>query len=474
MPERLRPLDLRLLSMESSSTPMHAASLNIFEPSADGFDYSRVLALIDDRIAFVPKFRQRLLSVPGVVSTSTWTDDEHFDLAYHVRRSALPRPGSVQQLRELAARIVSRRLDRSRPLWEIYLIEGLEDSRYAVLTKSHLALVDGATVDLGQLLFDSTPSPPVTPGVTWSPQRPPSRVEMLGDAVASFRHPEIAADMARGQLESSRVAGRLVSLMRGATGRQTTSGGPLAGQTSQQRRIELVDTALSSYRTVRDEHGGSVNDVILATIAGALRSWLITRAEPVTRSAGIKTFAPVSVTEDEEAEPTSLGSRVTGHLVDLPVGESNPVVRLHQVSYAFKAHKQTGRAVAAVRLVALSGFAPSTFHALGERAAASQASRGFDLVITNVPGPQVPLYSAGARLASSYPVPPLLPGHTLAIGITSYNGEVRYGLVADRDAVPDADLLGQCILEALDELVEASARSRDRPSSHPPGTDQLP
>ena len=474
MRERLRPLDLRLLSMESSSTPMHAASLNIFDSSADGFDYSRVLALIDDRIAFVPKFRQRLLSVPGVVSTSTWADDERFDLAYHVRRSGLPRPGSMPQLRELAARIVSRRLDRSRPLWEIYLIEGLEDSRYALLTKSHLTLVDGATVDLGQLLFDSTPSPPATPGVIWSPQRVPTAVEMLGDALASLRHPETAADLVRGQLESSRVGGRLVSLARGASSRQPTSAGPLAGQTSQQRRIELVDTPLSSYRMVRDEHDGSINDVIVATIAGALRSWLLTRAEPVTRSARIKAFVPVSVTEDDDAEPTSLGTRVTGHLVDLPVGEPNPVVRLHQVSYAFKAHKETGHAVAARRLVDLSGFAPSTFHALGERVAASQASRGFDLVITNVPGPQVPLYSAGARLASSYPVPALLPGHTLAIGVTSYDGEVRYGVVADRDAVPDAGLLRQCILEALDELVEASPRPRDRSSSHRPDTGPLP
>ncbi len=461
MPERLRRLDLRLLSVESARTPMHAATLNIFEPAAGGFDFARLVELIDDRLAFVPKFRQRLLAVPGVASASVWADDERFDLAYHVRRSALPRPGSLDQLRDLVARIVSRRLDRGRPLWEVYLVEGLEADHYAVLTKSHLALVDGATVDLGQLLFDPTPCPPATPELTWFPQRPPGRLQMLGDAVASsLRHPEVASDLVRGQLVGSRVARQVQSLVRGATGRRNGASGPFAGVTSEQRRIQLVDTLLSSYRTVRDSHGGSVNDAILATIAGALRSWLLTRTEPLNRSTRIKTLVPMSVTDDDQAEPTSLGSQMTVHVFDLPVGESDPVMRLHQVSYEFMTHQETGRAVAASRLVELPGFAPSTWHALGQRVAAGHASGGFDLVVTNVPGPQSPVYSAGARLKTSYPVPSLLPGHTLGIGVTSYNGQVAYTLVADRDAVPDAELLGQCIHEALDELVEASTRSR--------------
>jgi diacylglycerol O-acyltransferase len=218
-----------------------------------------------------------------------------------------------------------------------------------------------------------------------------------------------------------------------------------------------IDTRLSSYRKVRKEHGGSVNDVILATIAGALRGWLLTRAEPVTASTRIRAMVPMSVVDDEFAEPTSLGSQVTPHLLNLPVGEPNPVMRLHQVSYAFKAHTETGRAVGANKLTEIAGFAPTTLHALGARVAASHPLRSYDLVITNVPGPQFPLYAAGARMLASYPVLPLLPGHALAIGVTSYDGHVFYGIDADRDGMRDVDVLGQCIVEALDELIEASS-----------------
>ena len=223
-----------------------------------------------------------------------------------------------------------------------------------------------------------------------------------------------------------------------------------------------VHTDLQDYRRVRRVHGGTVNDVIMATVTGAMRAWLMTRAEPVHGSRSLRAMVPMSVI-DHELEPTSLGSQVTGHLVNLPIGESSPVVRLHQVSYAFKAHKDTGMAVAADRLAGVSGFAPTTFHALGSRVAAAQAARrSFDLVVTNVPGPQFPLYAARAQMLESYPVQPLLPGHALAIGVTSYDGGVYFGINADRDVVPDVDVLGQCIQEALAELVDSASDARPR------------
>jgi diacylglycerol O-acyltransferase len=191
-----------------------------------------------------------------------------------------------------------------------------------------------------------------------------------------------------------------------------------------------------------------------------MRSWLMTRAEPVPPSRSLRAMVPVSVI-DSDLEPTSLGSQVAAHLLSLPIGEPNPVVRLHQVSYALKAHKETGRAVAADRLAGIAGFAPTTFHALGSRLAAAQARRGFDLVVTNVPGPQFPLYAAGAQMTESYPVPPLLPGHALSVGVTSYDGWVHFGLDGDRDALPDLDVLGQCVSEALEELVDSTS-SRPR------------
>jgi diacylglycerol O-acyltransferase len=465
MPERLRPLDMTFLSMETASTPMHVATLDIFEPASEGFDYARLVGLINDRIAFVPRYRQRIRFIPGHIANPVWADDEDFDLAYHVRRSALPLPGSVEQLRELVARIMSRRLDRARPLWETYLVEGLEGGRYAVLSKSHQALVDGSTVDLAQLIMDDSPDAPDTPDVSWIPERPRGGVELLMQAVAdSVRSPAVAAENVRGQLVTLRqtaerarsVANALVS------GRPAAPVGPLSAELSEQRRFLTIETRLMSYRKVRQEHGGTVNDVILATLAGALRAWLLTRAESVTSSTRIKALVPMSVVDDEFAEPTSLGSQVTPHILNLPVGEPNPVMRLHQVSYAFKAHKETGRAVAANKLAEIAGFAPTTFHALGARVAASQPPRSYSLLITNVPGPQFPLYAAGARMLASYPVLPLMPRHAMAVGVTSYDGKVFYGIDADRDALPDLNVLAQCIKESLDELVDASSSTRAR------------
>ena len=236
---------------------------------------------------------------------------------------------------------------------------------------------------------------------------------------------------------------------------------PLSATLSEQRRVATVKTSLEDYRRVKRMHGGTVNDVVLATVTGALRAWLMTRAEPISGSRSFRAMVPMGVI-DSDLEPTSLGSQVAGHLLNLPIGEPSPVVRLHQVSYALKAHKETGRAVAADRLAGIAGFAPTTFHALGNRVAAAQTHRGFHLVVTNVRGPQFPLYAAGATMLESYPVPPLLPGHAVSIGVTSYDGHVYYGLTGDRDAVPDLDVLAQCLVEALEELVDSASETRPR------------
>jgi diacylglycerol O-acyltransferase len=455
---------MSFLASESASMPMHVATLDIFEPPEPGFDYEQLVALIADRIAFVPRYRQRVRTIPGGVANPVWVDDEHFDLAYHVRRSALPAPGSMLQLRELVARIMSRRLDRSRPLWETYLVEGLEGGRHAILAKSHQALVDGTTVDLAQLIVDDTPEAPETPHVGWNAERSRSGLELVTDSVlGSLRSPAVAADNLRGRLLAvRRLTDRGLAVVAGLTGQATTPVGPLAAELSEQRRFATVETRLADYRRVRAEHGGTVNDVILATISGALRSWLLTRAEPIRSGTRLRALVPLSVVDDEFAEPTSLGSQVTPHLLALPVGESNPVMRLHQVSYALKAHKETGRAVAADKLAGLAGFAPTTFHALGARVASQHAPHTYNILVTNVPGPQFPLYAAGARMLASYPVLPLAQGHAVAIGATSYDGKVFFGIDVDRDAVPDIDVLAQCLPESLDELVEASSVARTR------------
>ncbi|MEP7089694.1 MAG: wax ester/triacylglycerol synthase family O-acyltransferase [Nocardioidaceae bacterium] len=467
MAERLRAEDLAFLVAESASTPMHSATLEVFEPGGD-FDYGRLLGLVADRIAFVPRYRQRIRSVPGRLANPVWVDDEDFDLAYHVRRSALPRPGSMDQLRDLTARIMSRRLDRNRPLWEMYLIEGLDGGRFAILAKSHQILVDGvATIDLGQVILDVDPGPHERVHVAWHPHHPPSQPALaLGALRDSLRDPRLALTTWGDNLgalarTAGAVGGRLSDVAGALTNRRPTPETPISATLSEQRRFMSVKTSLEDYRRVRSFHGGTVNDVILATVTGAMRTWLMTRAESVHGSRSLRALVPMSVM-DTDLEPTSLGSQVTGHLLNLPIGESSPVVRLHQVSYALKAHKETGRAVAADRLAGVAGFAPTTFHALGARVAAAQARRGFDIVVTNVPGPQFPLYAAGARMIESYPVQPLLAGHALSIGVTSYDGGVFFGLNGDRDALPDLDVLGQRVIEALEELVDSTSSSRQR------------
>jgi diacylglycerol O-acyltransferase len=446
---------------------MHNATLEIFEPGESGFDYDALIAHIEDRITFVPRYRQAIRGVPAGLANPVWVDDPDFDLGYHVRRSALPRPGTLDQLRELTARIMSRRLDPSRPLWEVYFVEGLEGGRVAVLSKSHQILVDGiATVDLGQVLLDIDPGPRHLVPDDWSPAEEPSGASLVLEALAdTARDPLAALTTVRGTasalgLAAGAIAGRFGAIAGALSNRRPAPDSPFNVDPSEQRRVVLVRTALKDYRRVRRVHGGTVNDVILATLTGAIRAWLMTRAESVGSGRRIKALVPMSVI-DEELEPTSLGSQVIGHKVDLPVGEASPVIRLHQVSYALKAHSETGRAVAADRIAGVAGFAPTTFHALGSRVAVDE-SQGVNLVITNVPGPQFPMYMAGAEMTETYPVPPLQRGFALAIGVTSYDGGVYYGITADRDILPDIDVLGSCVREALDELVDSASDSRPR------------
>lgn len=462
MSERLRPRDLALLASESPSSPMHNATVEIFDPQESGFDYQRLVELIGDRIAFVPRYRQRLQAVPARLANPVWVDDPDFELSYHVRRSALPRPGTMDQLRELVARIISRPLDRNRPLWEVYFVEGLAKGRVAMLSKSHQILVDGiATVDLGQVLLDTGPEPKVLPQEDWRPGRRPTPTVLLTEAVKeSLRHPTTMACTVRGNLDAmgrsvASTGRRATTVANALANRRPVPDSPISGPLSQQRRFVTVRTSLADYRVVRRAHGGTVNDVILATVTGALRTWLMARTESVAPLHQLRAVVPMSVIDDDQ-EATSLGTQVAPHLVELPLGEASPVVRLHQVSYSFEAHKATGRAVAANRLAGIAGFAPTTFHALGSRVATRELRRGFDLSVTNVPGPQFPLYAAGARMVETYPVHPLLEGHALSIGVTSYDGAVFYGITADRDALPDVDLLGHCLTDALEELKDTA------------------
>ena len=455
--QRMSPLDAMFLNEDSPTAPRQIASLAILEPGEHRLDYDRLVQVINDRIDIVPRYRQIALKVPAGLGTPVWIDDEDFDISVHVRRSALPKPGTMASLRELVGRLIARRLDPDRPLWELYLVEGLSGGRVALLFKSHQALVDGSqTIDLAQVLLEEIAHEREIPHEDWNPRPEPGAVSLVVSTVnKNLRHP--AEGLRIAEMNLGRVAVRLL----GVGGRKPAPHGILSAELSQHRRFASLETKLDDYRLIRDEHGGTVNDVILAAIAGGMRGWMLTRAEAVTAKTRFRAMVPMSVVADD-GWPTSLGSKVRGHLLSLPVGESNPVVRLHQVSYALKDHRETGSAVAANKLANLPGFATSTFHAVGARVADAESGRGHQIVITNVPGPQEPVYMAGARVSEVYPCIPLSDNRAVSIGITSYNGKVFYGIVADREAVPDADVLAQCIDDALVEMVETVGTRRTR------------
>jgi WS/DGAT/MGAT family acyltransferase len=429
--------------------------------------------LIQERISLVPRYRQKIKRVPGNIANPVWIDDSEFNIGFHVRRSALPRPGTNEQLYELVARLQSRPLDRQRPLWEMNVVEGLQDGRFAVVTKTHHAMVDGiSAIDIAQVILDPAPGRTADSAEAlirqWHARPEPGGLQLVADAITDLVHrPTSLADTVRMGINEARtntahavgVLGGLISAARVAV--RTAPTMPLNATIGSQRRFAVARTELEDYKRVRAYVNGTVNDVVLATVAGALRGWLLARGRPVTPSTSVRAMVPLSV---RTMDSPALGNRVSSYFVDLPVGEPNPLVRLTQISYAMTAHKESGQSVGADALIALSGFAPPTLHAMGARAANGLTRRLFNLVVTNVPGPQYPMYVIGAEMKEMFPIVPLAAGQAVTIGLTSYNGGVYYGLNADWDSMSDVQTLASLIEESLAELVAAvkSAPSKSR------------
>ena len=458
MAERLTTLDASFLYLEDAGAPMHVAGVLLLEPVEGGLD--RLAELVEARLPLVPRYRQRVVPVPGRLANPVWADDPDFDVAYHVRRSAVPRPGTRAQLLDLVSRVTSRPLDRDRPLWEVYLVEGLAEGRVAVVTKTHPALVDGlGAVDIAQVLLDTTPDAPLPAADSWVPRRLPGPVDLVREAIGDYvQRPTAVLENARsavGDLRSTaaRVAGAAEGLARAARSAILPAPhGPLGRTAGGQRRVAVASAGLEDLKAIRKAHGGTVNDVLLTVLTGALRDWLLSRGEPVLGSTTVRALVPVSVQGEEQRTP---GGSVAAYLVDLPVGEPNPWVRLARLSYAMRGVTDSGRSVRADALIALTGFAPPTLHALGARAARGLSRRMFNLVVTNVPGPQQPLYAAGSRMLEVFPVVPLVGGQALSVGMTSYDGHVYVGLNADRDGVGDVDVLADLVEQEVAALAES-------------------
>jgi diacylglycerol O-acyltransferase len=468
MVSRLSASDASFFHLENTSTPMYVGSLSILRKPRNGLSYETLLATVEQRLPQIPRYRQKVREVTLGLARPVWVDDPDFDITYHIRRSALPSPGSDGQLHELIARLGSRPLDKSRPLWEMYLIEGLAKNRIAVYTKSHQALVNGMTaLEIGHVIADRTQKRPEFGEDIWIPAREPSDRRLLFGAVGEWvtrpaeqlgelRSAVIGVATNAGQL--AEVGRRFIDVAR-TVARGTAPNSPLNTRVSRNRRFTVASGSLEDYRLVRARYDCDVNDVVLAVVAGALRNWLLSRGEPVTPTTTMRAMAPMSVYPDADLETAGPGqaiSEVSPFLVDLPVGEGNAVVRLSQIAHATESHSTAGRLVDARTIVTLSGFAPPTLHAMGIRVATDFSARQFNLLITNVPGAQKQMFVAGTKLLETYSVPPLLNNQVLAIGVTSYNGMLYFGINADRDAMSDVEVLPGLLRESLDELLEAA------------------
>lgn len=463
MSTRLSALDASMLYLEDATTPMHIGGVAIFRRPRTGFDYESLLALIEQRLSLVPRYRQRVRYVPGHLARPVWTDDNEFDITHHVRLSALPKPGTREQLADLVARLMSRPLDHHRPLWEVYLVEGLQRNRFALVTKTHHAMIDGiGAIEIGQVILDVSPTPEDGDQPLWMPEPEPGPVRLLSDAFTEVvQRPGALADNFRSAVTDltttiGKVAGAVSGVVSAlSTAARPAPSGPLNVPITAERRFATAEATLADLKKIRAAHGGTVNNVVLAVVAGALRTWLMSRGEVVTSGTTIRAMAPLSVRDEATLDsPAGLaGGKVSAYLVDLPVGEPSPVVRLQQVAYAMRSRFDAGQPVAADALVRLGGFAPPTLHALGARAASAFSQRIFNILVTNVPGPQVSLYAAGAKMLEMYPVVPLARNQAVAIGVTSYDGGVYFGLNADRAAMPDVDILARMVEESVEELL---------------------
>jgi len=474
--DRLSATDASFLAQEGDASHMHIGALTILEGPPPS--YADFAAHIRSRLHLVPRYRHKLAVPPLETGRPLWVDDPAFNLEYHVRHSALPAPGTEAQLRALAARIVSQQLDRAKPLWELWLVEGLEDGRFGLISKTHHALVDGvAGVDLATVIFDLAADPPAEapahPMVAWTPRREPTALELAARGVRGLvRAPVEIAARAAGAATRPETTLQVVRAAAEGVGELVWAGlnpapdTPLNVRIGPHRRLELVRCDLSDFRAVKQAFGGTVNDVVLTVVAGALRRWLRSRS---VRTQGLELRALVPVSVRPKQEQGILGNRLTVMRGPLPVYIEDPVARLRVVKQAMDGLKDSKQAVGAEVMAGVQQFAPPTVLAQASRL--NFSTRLFNLIVTNVPGPQFPLYVLGRRLLDLFPIAFLPENHALAIAIMSYDGHLDFGLLGDYDAMGDLAALGGFVEEALEELVTAAdTRVRGRARTSRPRT----
>jgi WS/DGAT/MGAT family acyltransferase len=468
MSQRMSAQDASFLHIERDTSPMHVGGVSIFEGPPPQFE--EVLAIVDAKLSLVPRYRQVVRFVPFALARPVWIDDPHFNLGYHVRRTALPEPGGDAELRTLVGRVMSQNLDRAKPLWEMWVVEGLEDGRWALLSKVHHCMVDGiASTDLMTVLLDTEREPERPAAQSWTPESEPGSGRLLGEAlVERALNPFAAAEGLISALRAPRqFAGLVEDAARGVVGMagivRQASPTSLNGPLGPHRRWGWARGRLSDVKQVRQALGGTVNDVVLAAITHGFRELLVSRGESVDR--GLRTLVPVSVRQADERGVYN--NRVSAMFGELPVGIEDPVKALESIRAQMADLKESRQAVAGEVLTSLSGFAPPMLLALGARVASRLPQRSLNTGTTNVPGPQFPLYLAGRRMLESFPYIPLFASVRLAVAIFSYDGALNFGVSGDYDTAADIDVLCQGIERGLDELVKAARPPSVSPRSTP-------
>jgi WS/DGAT/MGAT family acyltransferase len=460
-PERLTALDASFLYLERPAMHMHVAGLAVLDPSTrpDGrLRFEDVASVMASRLHLAPRFRQKVVPVPFDLARPMWVDDADFDLDFHLRRAALPAPGGRRELADQVQRVLSRPLDRTKPLWELYVIEGLEDGHVATLMKVHHAMIDGLSgIHLAAALYDLSPDPPPVPlAPAWRPEPEPTSRDLFEEAVRELAsHPVQAVSTAVDSVRRSPALaalglGTVMSGVRSIFDMGARPASPLDVQIGPNRRFAMTEAPVQRFKDIKHALGGTVNDVVLTVVGGALYRLLRSRKEP-TRGRTLRVLVPVSVRSVGDGP---LGNRVAPAFVDLPVGAMTAKKRLAQVREGTRHLKESMMAMGADAIIGLGAYAPGGLLA----AAARAASRGpwFNLVVSNVPGPQQPMYLAGARLVASYPSMPLGENSALSIACTSLAGTMAFGITADWDGLPEVDLLAVALDESLAELAKAA------------------
>jgi WS/DGAT/MGAT family acyltransferase len=457
-PDRLSALDASFLHIEDAGPHMHVGAVLVFDGEAP--PHEEALAHMERRLHLVPRYRQKLAFPPLVQGRPVWIDDPHFNAGYHLRHTALPEPAGVTELRRLAGRVFSQRLDRSKPLWELWMVDWLDlgdgRPRHAAISKTHHTLVDGVSgVDLASVLFDLTPDPADADGPVpaWHPRPEPSSAALLSESVVERATGPVeaaralagaVADPAATLSAAGRALKGVADIARAGFGAPPS---PLNTTIGPHRRFTWVTASLDEFKAIKNGLGGTVNDVVLTAVAGALRRWMLADGHEI---AGLTLRAMVPMSIRADAERGALGNRVTTMYAPLPVGVADPRERFEIVHEAMRGLKESGQAVGADVLTKLTGFAPPTV--LDQAARLQGRQRMFNLTVTNVPGPQRPLYMLGNRLEAMYPKVPLVSNTALGIAIISYDGRLCFGLLADYDALPDVEDVAAALEESIAEL----------------------